>query len=95
MDAEFQRWLVSEKGLGEKSARDVLSRCRRIERTFAVSLDTIVQSRKAVEELSERLSSESGSYLKPSTNPAYGVPVVRRAMMLYAEYKSQKVNLQH
>lgn len=41
----FRAWLVDKKGMGEKSAGDVLSRCRRIEREFGISLNEIAISK--------------------------------------------------
>lgn len=93
MDNQFKNWLVETKGFGKKSAGDVLSRCRRIEKTFGVSLDKIIHLESEVRNLHQRLQEESGSYLKPDTNPVYGVSVVRRALSLYTEYKLQEASL--
>lgn len=90
----FRQWLITTKSMGNKSARDVVSRCRRIEKTFGTQLVEVVQSEKEMSNLTTRLKQEASSYLKPGTNPIYGVAVVRRAARLYEEYHLQKASLE-
>ena len=83
---DFRTWLMKEKGMGKKSAADVISRCSRIERTFNISLSQVVISDSSLKDLIRRIENEYDKYLKPETNPVFGMPVVRRAAKLYAEY---------
>lgn len=46
LDDNFAKWLQTEKNMGVKSARDVISRCRRIQLVFKISLDKEVKNSK-------------------------------------------------
>lgn len=82
----LKNWLVLEKNFGKKSAGDVVSRCRRIERILEVSLDTLVNTPKGLQHVTDWLKKESSIYLKPDVNKVYAVAVLRRAATLYSEY---------
>ncbi len=83
----LQDWLINKKEFQKKSARDVISRCKRVERIFDISLDTTLKSQADVNELIDRLRAESSSYLAPEVKKVYAVSVLRRAVKLYAEYQ--------
>jgi hypothetical protein len=58
MDTSFSKWLTEKKGYSTKSASDAASRCRRIERTFALSLDKALSTETGFKKLRERISDE-------------------------------------
>jgi hypothetical protein len=89
IDRNFQNWLENSKELAPKSARDVLSRCRRIERTFEISLAETIKTKEDANLLCERLGKESSSLFAPTTNKVYATAVLRRAVNLYSEYQIQ------
>lgn len=82
----LKNWLISEKNFGKKSAGDVVSRCRRIERILEISLDTSANTPEDLHHVATRLKEESSTYLKPDVNKVYAVAVLRRAATLYSEY---------
>lgn len=84
--AGLKNWLISEKNFGKKSAGDVVSRCRRIERILEISLDISVDTPEGLDHIATRLKGESSTYLKPHVNKVYAVAVLRRAATLYSEY---------
>ena len=86
----FRAWLISSKMMGEKSARDVLSRCGRVEKVIKVSLETAAQTETGIQKVLDTLSTKSSSYLSPKTNAVYAVAVLKRAVRLYYEYKMLK-----
>ncbi len=88
----LQDWLIRNKHLGEKPSGDVLSRCRRVERILHISLENEVHPHDRLEKVLERIRKETGSYLKPGSNQQYVVSQLRRAAILYAEYKVSKKN---
>jgi hypothetical protein len=84
---DFFRWLTTKKGLRRESAYDVMSRCRRVERTLSISLREIVQSQDALYSLILRIDNEPHAFLKPGSNVQFGVGVLKHAVTCYAEYK--------
>jgi hypothetical protein len=44
LDEQFLEWLIKVRGLATRPARDVLSRCRRIERTLGVQLKRVAST---------------------------------------------------
>ena len=83
----LQSWLIDTKGFQKKSARDIVSRCKRVEKIFSISLDVTLQSKADIDGLIDRLGTESSSYLAPEVKKVYAVSVLRRAVKLYAEYR--------
>ncbi|MBI5182434.1 MAG: hypothetical protein HZA06_05945 [Nitrospirae bacterium] len=87
----FIEWLIEFKHMGSKSARDVVSRCGRVEKIFGISFQDSLVNLEDVELVLRRLELESGSYLHASTKSIYAVAVLKRAVRLYYEYyKSSK-----
>ncbi len=82
----LKNWLISEKNFEKKSAGDVVSRCRRIERILEISLDTSANTPEGLHHVATRLKGEASTYLKPDVNKVYAVAVLRRAATLYSEY---------
>jgi hypothetical protein len=86
-DDGFRQWLTKSKNMPDKQARDVVSRCNRIERVFNVSLDDVVRSQRKLETLLERTSVEADNYLKAGANQLTASSQLRTAARKYAEYK--------
>jgi hypothetical protein len=55
VDERFFQWLVNVRGLSEKPAKDILSRCRRIERTFGVELAKVAATQSATDTAVDRI----------------------------------------
>lgn len=85
-EGKFVNWLVQNKKFGAKSAKDVKSRCHRVERIFNISLDEELIKPHGLEYINNRLIEEQQDYLKPETNVVYATAVLKRAVTLYAEY---------
>jgi hypothetical protein len=85
-EGEFILWLRTKKRLGDKPARDVVSRCRRIERELDVSLARVCRSDRAFVELLHELKQKVGAYSQAAaeTKNVYGP--LRRAARLYSEF---------
>lgn len=88
VEIELSDWLINVKGFQKKSARDVVSRCRRIENIFNISLTSNVKSKEDVDQLLQRLTQESSTFLAPHVKKIYAVTVLRRSLTLYAEYRN-------
>lgn len=81
----FYQWLVTKKDFGNKSARDVLSRCHRVENMFNIILDDYVNS--GLEKILQRIKKEACLSLKQGINQIAIISQLRRAVTLYSEYK--------
>lgn len=87
---KFLLWLAKKKGFGEKAAKDVVSRCNRIERILNLSLDDEVNSSKGLGDLLERIKSQAPDNIREGSEKRFVIPQLRRAAKLYAEYKNSK-----
>ena len=85
-EREFRQWLTETKGFKQKSAGDILSRCRRVERVLGISLREELSQPADVEDIRQKLRQNQAAYLDPKTNPIYAVAVLQRAVNLYGEY---------
>ncbi|WP_273125257.1 hypothetical protein [Bacillus weihaiensis] len=78
----FKQWLESNRGLKERSARDVVSRVRRVDKIIDSDLkesyETIVESLDNNEEFNK-----FSTYVKPQ---------IKRAIKLYKEFIDEKNN---
>lgn len=81
----FKKWLM-RKGLKDTTSSDVISRCKRVERTFGISLDKELSTIGKTETLINKLKKESSRYLRPSTNKIFAVGVLCSAVKHYREY---------
>ena len=86
IEKEFLYWLKERKRLKKKSAGDVISRCKRIERTFEIELDSTLKNQKGYNTLYKKLMDKSDLYLKKGSNKATAVAVLRRAAKHYFEF---------
>ncbi|APH06620.1 hypothetical protein [Bacillus weihaiensis] len=79
----FKQWLESNRGLKERSARDVVSRVRRVDKIIDSDLkesyETIVESLDNNEEFNK-----FSTYVKPQ---------IKRAIKLYKEFIDEKNNI--
>lgn len=89
IDENFKKWLV-ENGMGNKSANDVLSRCRRVEKVLEVSLNTSVKSTKDAEKMAAIIREKQSKFFGAKTKTVYAVAVIVRAVKLYGEYRQSK-----
>ncbi|MBE4907879.1 hypothetical protein IMZ08_07405 [Bacillus luteolus] len=72
----FKQWLQNEKGLKERSARDVVSRLKRAEKFMDLKYES------SYDEIVEKLERNKGYCdLKTAVKPQ-----VKRAIKLYKEY---------
>ena len=86
-DVDFSKWLKKEKEYSVKSTSDALSRCRRIERTFAVSLDKTLSSESGLERRRERVSNEAERLVGKDKNKLYTARGAHRlALKRYFEF---------
>jgi hypothetical protein len=86
LDDKLRQWLITEARYAARSAKDVLSRCRRVERIFNVNLDKAVKTQDGLEKIMNRLQNESGSYLKPKVNRMLSVSIMKTAVKLYHRF---------
>jgi hypothetical protein len=89
IDEHFKDWLV-KNGMGNKSANDVLSRCRRIEKVLELSLNTSVKNTKDAEKIATMIREKQSKFFGAKTKTVYAVAVVVRAVNLYGEYRQSK-----
>ena len=82
----FREWLISKKAYSHRPARDMLSRCKRVERIFSISLDETIKTEKSLDERLHRLKNDADSYLKVGANHITSVGILRTAVRLYHEY---------
>ena len=82
----FREWLIRKKAYSPRPARDMLSRCKRVERIFNISLDKSIKTEKNLDELLHRLKNDADSYLKAGVNRITSVGILRTAVRLYHEY---------
>ena len=82
----FREWLICNKAYKPRPARDMLSRCKRVERIFNISLDKSIETQKNLEELLHRLKNDADSYLRVGANHTTSVGILRTAVRLYHEY---------
>ena len=87
VDTEFLRWLIHNKELKEKSARDVLSRCRRIERVVGIDLDDAVESDDTFIALLFLLKEKVSDFSSETAISRNVYAPLRRAARLYSEYR--------
>ena len=86
-EADFSKWLKKEREYSHKSTSDALSRCRRIERIFGVSLDKKLSSESGFEGLRDRVSNESELLVGNGKRKLYTARGVHRlALKLYFEF---------
>jgi len=85
-DKSFGEWLIRKRRYGPQSARDMQSRCRRIERIFRCDLDRVLQSPTAYESYHHRLMEKADQILGPRTNRRYAIGSLRTALKLYVEF---------
>lgn len=83
---KFREWLIINQGMKRKSAGDVISRCRRIEKILGLSIEDKIQTSDGLDEILFRLDDESSNYLSPDTNKIFAVGVLKRAAKLYQAY---------
>lgn len=79
-------WLQEEKNMQTKSARDVVSRCKRVERELNISLDEKLGEVDGIDVVITNLDTASSSFLSPKVKKVYALAVLRRAVRLYSEY---------
>ena len=82
----FREWLIRNKAYSPRPARDMLSRCKRVERIFDISLDKSIKTEKNLDELLYKLKNDADSYLKTGANHTTSVGILRTAVRLYHEY---------
>ena len=85
-ELKLGNWLKAKKRLQHKSARDVISRCRRVEREFGISLVQTIKTQGDVDKLIERLDKESASLFASGTKTVFAAGVIRRALRLFGEF---------
>ncbi len=91
MDYErFQVWLMAKKGYSNRASRNVLSRCRRIERLVGQSMKDIVRTQQSVDEVMSFLSSNADDYLRAGANKVTAVSILRTALRLAHDYKARR-----
>lgn len=90
--SEFILWLTHDRDCAQHVARDVESRCRRIERVMSTSLDDAVRDDAVFSQLLTRLQSEAPTFLGPSKNPKGALSVLTRAAKLYREFLEKSPN---
>lgn len=82
----FREWLICKKAYSPRPARDMLSRCKRVERIFDISLAKSIKTEKDLDELLHRLKNDAHSYLKAGASHTTSVSILRTAVRLYHEY---------
>ena len=86
-EAEFAKYLKVRRRYSLRSASDARSRCKRIEKVFHVSLDTLSSSDGEYEGLLGRITSEVHKISKGSTSAQYAARGAHRlAVKLYYEF---------
>jgi hypothetical protein len=90
INEQFLEWLRIEKNLGLKSARDVLSRCRRVERVLQINLETEINNSMDSRNIVSRITKEKSKFFSPDTNVTFAFSVIARAIRLYGEFKELK-----
>ena len=90
MDAAgFLAWLHRRKPIGHKTAKDTVSRCKRVESIFDMSLESTVNSDDKLEKVCQRIRNEVGSYSRPGVKQKHLWTSLNLATRLYAEYISR------
>lgn len=89
IDENFKNWLV-KNGMGNKSANDVLSRCRRVEKVLELPLNANVKSAKDAEKIVTMVREMQSKFFDSETKAIYAVAVIVRAVRLYGEYRQSK-----
>lgn len=82
---KFILWL-KKQGLGDESSRDVISRCRRVEKFLEITLSQELKSEGKYTRIIEKLKKNPRGYLKPNVKTLYAVPVICRAVTLYHQF---------
>jgi len=82
----FKKWLIEEKQYNEYSARDVLSRCRRVEKVFNIKLSKTVKSINGYNNIRQRLLDEFHRYIKPGANTKKSVSAIVTAIKVYHNF---------
>jgi len=90
VEPAYRKWLLQKKKMSKRSAGDVISRCRRIERVLSVSLSREINKINGLDLLKVKLKKKSTKFLSPKTNKVYALAVLNRAAALFFEYS--KVN---
>jgi hypothetical protein len=80
----FYEWLIQSRGYSVRAAKDVVSRCKRIERVLGIDLD----GHLTLSDVRERLTAAAPSYLRAGANPVTAVSILRTAAKLYWEYRA-------
>lgn len=86
----FKTWVIRKKKLGVKSARDVVSRCKRVERVFGISLHSAIRNSNDANQMVKQLTREQSKFFSPSTNKVYALAVLARAVRLYGEFRESE-----
>jgi hypothetical protein len=86
-DQGFENWLRTEKRLGAKTCKDVVSRCKRVERALGISLDRTLTSPGRCAKVCDRLNEEVRSFVRAGAQPKHATTALRHATRLYAAYK--------
>lgn len=76
----FREWLINDRGLKETSAKDVVSRLRRVDKIIEFNRDESYESIVESLDVNEEFNKFS-TYVKPQ---------VKRAIKLYKEFVEQK-----
>ena len=87
-EVEFRSWLLTVYELQPKSACDVLSRCRRIERDFDISLDDTLRTHEGFSSLILKIKDSYTPELTSSKSKPYSITgTLIRACRLYCEFR--------
>lgn len=76
----FKEWLINEKGLKTRSARDVASRARRVNKVIDIDINSPYETIVATLDKNEEFNKFS-VYVKPQ---------IKRAVKLYKEFQQKK-----
>lgn len=82
----FKKWLIEDMRYAGRSAKDVLSRCRRVERVLGINLNKAVKSKKGCDDVCQRLVDKADTYIKPGANKVGSVSIIATAVKLYHNF---------
>jgi DNA (cytosine-5)-methyltransferase 1 len=89
-ESKFRRWLMAS-GINDKTARDIVSRCKRIQRIYEINLADTVNNSKNYLDVMKSLGDDVRTYSN-SERPAYHIyGALRHALAKYSRFRKGQI----
>jgi hypothetical protein len=86
----FEEWLIKKRAYSPKVAKDVLSRCRRVERIMNRPIAKLCRDEKILESTLKYLWTNAATYIKPGANKTTSVSIIGTAVKLAHHFLREK-----